>query len=209
MEISGYAASIIPVRDVNEQIEVLLVQRSSQSSLFPGSWVFPGGMLELEDVTLVDEHMDQATSLLKAARYAGARETFEETGLRFEPEQLLHFSSWIPPKEVLQIKKTWFFLAQATPQSITVSQDELDAYCWITPSEALNRARVGTLMLEPPTKVTLSQLAKSPTVQAALASSKKRKPEVYRSYRLNPEDPTAGLSWVVEARKTQSSSFII
>lgn len=54
--------------------QVLLVQRSSTSSVFPSHFVFPGGLVEPED---------QSPAWNGESRYKVAvlRETFEETGI--------------------------------------------------------------------------------------------------------------------------------
>ena len=164
--------------------------------MFPGAWVFPGGMVDSEDFASASRAPSEAQQFtLQTARIAGVRESREETGLDFEPDSLVHFSSWIPPDEVRKIRQTWFFLAQASEQEVVINNSEIGTFRWIRPSEALRESTSGNLRLEPPTRVTLSQLAKSPSVKAAMEKATKRNAEVYRSFRVVPDDPKAGLSW--------------
>lgn len=67
------AATVIVLRD--DPLEVLMLRRHEKSSFMPNAWVFPGGMAETLDAELSDG------TTLGAMRVAGARETFEETGV--------------------------------------------------------------------------------------------------------------------------------
>jgi len=87
------AATVTLVRDADDGIEVLVLQRNFQSGFMPGMYLFPGGALDASDFS--EEAMalcpgiDDATAsgLLKLERgglaywIAAIRESFEEAGL--------------------------------------------------------------------------------------------------------------------------------
>ena len=117
------AASIIVLRD--DPFEVLLLQRHEKSSFVPGAWVFPGGMVEQADADV---------------RATGVRETFEETGLRLDPDALVLTSRWITPEGLPKRFDTYFFLAAVERDaSITIDQREIVDAMWIAPRAALER----------------------------------------------------------------------
>ena len=90
------AATVILVREDSGKLQVFLLRRSGRSGFFPGTYVFPGGMIDSEDLDteLWIEHgdvdPDEASlrlggglSMEEAIAYgvAGIRETFEEAGV--------------------------------------------------------------------------------------------------------------------------------
>ena len=117
------AASIIVLRDA--PIEVLLLRRSAKSSFVPNAWVFPGGIVERRDGSVRD---------------AAARETFEEAGVRVDPESLVATSRWITPAGIPKRFDTWFFLAKvARDAAIAIDGTEIVESMWIAPADALAR----------------------------------------------------------------------
>jgi 8-oxo-dGTP pyrophosphatase MutT (NUDIX family) len=116
------AASVIVLRD--GPLEVLLLRRNDASSFVPGAWVFPGGAIEEGESPAV----------------AAARETFEEAGLRLDPEELVLTSRWITPEGIPKRFDTWFFLARvARGVEVTVDGQEIVECTWLTPQDALAR----------------------------------------------------------------------
>lgn len=115
------AASVIVLRD--DPFEVLLLRRHEKSSFVPNAWVFPGGIAEESDM-----------------RATATRETFEETGLRLDPEALVATSRWITPEGIPKRFDTLFFVA-AVPRDAVVKIDGLEIVesMWIAPAEALAR----------------------------------------------------------------------
>lgn len=92
------ASTVIIARERGSEFEIYILQRSKRSGFFPGSYVFPGGVLDPEDweTNLWANHMDMATENLLSSfgggleeesiiAYAVAviRETFEEAGVFF------------------------------------------------------------------------------------------------------------------------------
>jgi len=115
------AASVIVLRDA--PFEVLLLRRHEKSSFVPNAWVFPGGIAEEADM-----------------RATAVRETFEETGLRLEPDALVWTSRWITPEGIPKRFDTYFFVA-AVPRDavVTIDGQEIVESMWIAPAEALAR----------------------------------------------------------------------
>lgn len=115
------AASVIVVRDA--PFEVLLLRRHEKSSFVPNAWVFPGGIAEESDM-----------------RATAVRETFEETGLRLDPDTLVWTSRWITPEGVPKRFDTYFFVAAVSRDAVvTVDGREIVEAMWIAPADALAR----------------------------------------------------------------------
>jgi 8-oxo-dGTP pyrophosphatase MutT (NUDIX family) len=151
-EISAAATAVI-VRDGEAGIETLLLRRHSQLKVSGGHWVFPGGRIDPEDY---QENSDDE----QAARVAALRETQEESGLVLNPDSLVLLSHWTTPPTMGRRFATWFYLAVVNHDlpEVLVDGEEMDAYCWASPSEFLAQHRRGELALLPPTVVTLDEL---------------------------------------------------
>jgi 8-oxo-dGTP pyrophosphatase MutT (NUDIX family) len=88
-----YAATVMLVRDTDQGMEVLMLERHDAVESFSGAYVFPGGKVDLHDAhedyeTLYSGHTDQdASRILNVPRYGLAywmgaiRECFEEAGI--------------------------------------------------------------------------------------------------------------------------------
>ncbi len=159
------AATATLLRDGPTGLEVLLMRRTATLA-FGGNWVFPGGRVEPSDAEGLD-----ADDQLGAARRAAVRETMEETAVVLDPDALVWFSHWTPPPTTARRFATHFFAASAPHHDveITVDGSEADDWTWIAPAEALVERDRGTLDLRPPTWITLDQLRRFETVEAALA----------------------------------------
>ena len=96
------ASTVIIAREHGSEFQIYLLQRSKGSGFFPGSYVFPGGVLDPEDweTDLWENHMDSEPETLSlrfggglneksAIAYAVAviRETFEEAGVFLAQKQ--------------------------------------------------------------------------------------------------------------------------
>jgi len=90
------AATVILARETSSEFQVFLLRRSGRSGFFPSTYVFPGGMVDSEDLNteLWSEHGDMdpdaiarslggELSMEEAIAYGitAIRETFEEAGL--------------------------------------------------------------------------------------------------------------------------------
>lgn len=157
------AATVVIVRDAPTGPEVLLIERPDRGS-FAGAWVFPGGKLEPADGDAADEPA--------AARRAGARETWEETGLELDADALVPLSCWDPPPGIALRIRTWFFLADDPGGAQTLAPDEVITAEWVRPAEMLARHDRGGITLYPPTWVTLHDLAHQPDAAAMIATAR-------------------------------------
>lgn len=155
------AGTAVLMRPTIEGFAVLLMRRPDRGS-FAGAWVFPGGKVEPSDRREGADESDDA-------RRAAVRETAEEVGLTVSDPVLL--SRWQPPVEAPIRIRTWFFLASAPADEPRVSVDEVVDVAWLSPADALSRHATGEWTLFPPTWVTLHQLSRFSSVDAALASA--------------------------------------
>ena len=160
------AATVIPVRDGDTGLELLLVQRNPASRFMGGAWVFPGGAVnngETEVETAV-------------------REAEEEASLRLDPGKLVPFSRWITPRQVKVRFDTHFFVAP-TPTGAAPACDgeECVDLRWIGPAAALEEGRRDELLLVFPTIKHLELLAEFGSVDELLAHA--------RSRRVQPVEP--------------------
>lgn len=151
-------------------LETLLIRRPDRGS-FAGAWVFPGGIVEDEDLVPGEDE-------LQVASRAAARECDEEVGLR--PAALRPLSCWVPPAEAPKRVRTWFFLAEAPPGPLRPAPQEVMDAQWMAPAIALSRHAAGEIVLFPPTWVTLDALVDMSTVEDASASASV--PELYATH---------------------------
>jgi len=158
------ASTVVLMRagDGARGLEVLLVRRNSSLAFYGGAWVFPGGRIDAGDGPPGDAE--------QVARAAAARELREETDLRVEAVELVHFAQWLTPPGRARRFDTWYFAAFAPGGAVRVDQAEVDAHRWLTPAAALAARDEGQIELPPPTFVTLQQLSRLPHPAAALAS---------------------------------------
>ena len=160
------ACTVIPVRDGDSGLELLLVQRNPDARFMGGAWVFPGGAVN-EGETEVE---------------TAVREAEEESGLRLDPQSLVPFSRWITPRQVKVSFDTWFFVAPAPPDADPrCDGQECVDLRWIGPAAALEAGRRDELMLVFPTIKHLEQLAEFGSVGELL--------EHARSRRVQPVEP--------------------
>lgn len=183
------AATVVLLRDGSTGPEVLLLERPRRAGSFAGAWVFPGGKVDPEDRVSGGTGLD-------AARAAAVREVFEESGLVLSGDSLRHLSNWVPMHGTGRRFQTWFFIApapepgpSAAGPGIVLNAAEHAACAWLNPVEALERHAAGTMLLVPPTWVTLHHLAEAPSVAAALEAVGPE-PEDYLSYILADDGDT-------------------
>ena len=158
------AATVVLLRDSPAGPEVLLLERPTDRGSFAGAWVFPGGRAEPEDALVEGMELDEE----EAARHAGVRETFEETGLEVPYDSLVTSARWTPPPSIERRFLTWFFYAPAPAGDIVLSPGESIDYRWVRPAEALELHAAGQLSLVPPTWMTLNAMTGDASVQEAI-----------------------------------------
>ena len=117
------AATVVPLRDGERGLEVLLLRRSSGGT-FGGIWVFPGGQVDGADAAGLAVESNDAE--VAAARRAAVREAQEEAGLELDLDRLVTLSFWLPPPEAPRRFATWFFLAPAAQQPAVVVDERRD-----------------------------------------------------------------------------------
>ncbi|MEZ5555829.1 NUDIX domain-containing protein [Haliea sp.] len=169
------SATVVPVRDGPQGLEVLLLQRNRALKHMGGEWVFPGGRIDPSDYPVADDH-DQA------ALQAAIRETREEADVQITPEQLHFLSHWTTPEGARRRYSTWFFLAVLDADAeIRVDGGEISAHRWVRPQDAFAEIRdtQSPFRLMPPTYVSLVDLADFRDCATARAALGARPPRRY------------------------------
>jgi 8-oxo-dGTP pyrophosphatase MutT (NUDIX family) len=140
---------------------VLLVRRNPEQRFMGGAWVFPGGAVHGEDA----DHVA-----------AAVRELEEEAGVALpEGHEVLGWSRWITPEEVVVRFDTWFFVTEAPAGTeATVDGGECVEARWLRPADALAAGSRGELMLVFPTIKHLEALAEMASVAEALDKARTR-----------------------------------
>jgi 8-oxo-dGTP pyrophosphatase MutT (NUDIX family) len=180
------AATVVLVRDGGDGLETLLLRRNSKIA-FGGMWVFPGG--RIDDA---DWHGLAPADDLVAARRAAVREAREEAGLAIVEETLVPLSHWSPPAMAPKRFLTWFFLAPATSDTVTIDRGEIHEHVWLRPADALARRNALEIELAPPTWVTLEWLNAHRDAAASIAAAATRHPERFVTRIMgSPEGPVA------------------
>ncbi len=191
------SATVCVVHQAESDFEVLMVRRSSTARFMAGAWVFPGGVVDLDDhsaaalAAIADLDPRDAIGPWLAA---GFREVVEETGLwltdpplvdplgdepvfsvaaresrLFRAAKAAHFANWITPTMVPVRFDAHFFIVEIDRLVTPIPDErEIDAAEFTTPAEALRRAETGEWLVPFPTQRTLHQLIEFPSVAAAL-----------------------------------------
>ena len=149
------AATVVLLRDGDDGIEVLLVQRNKAVQHMGGMWVFPGGKVDEADYPSDRDNYQAAVN-------AAIRETKEEAGLHITAEQLVYLSHWTTPDGAKKRFATWFFLAILDgKQEVQVDGGEIAVHRWLRPDTALAESAdlEHPLRLMPPTFVSLADIA--------------------------------------------------
>lgn len=158
------AAAVVVVRDGPLGCETLLVLRNPQLSFHGGSWVFPGGRIDAEDLKSAAAPDD----MVSAARVAAIREAKEEAAVDIETRDLVLFSRWITPEGLPKRFDAWYFAAATRSDHVQVDGGEILDHRWMRPADALAAHRAGEMDLPPPTWVTLHHFSAANSAAAAL-----------------------------------------
>ena len=176
------ASTVLLLRPSASGPEVLLLKRNSNARSMADVWMFPGGK--------VDED-DHGTSELDRVKTAAVRELEEEANVLLPVEALTHFSHWLTPAGMKRRFATWFFVA-GLPESAAVSVDgeEMVEARWVRPEDAVAEHQAGKLRLPPPTVVSLIDLSRHRSVNAAIATACRRIPPYFfpKVCAENPDD---------------------
>lgn len=150
------AATVVPLRDGPEGVEVLMVHRTLVGA-FADNWVFPGGRIDPGDRG-GGEDGGPGSGAWDVARRAAVREALEEAGLRLDGRALAPLSVWEPPPQAPRRFRTWFLVGVAPAGDVRVDGTEIDEAWWSPPGTVLAAHRRGDIALAPPTWITLWQL---------------------------------------------------
>jgi 8-oxo-dGTP pyrophosphatase MutT (NUDIX family) len=139
------AATLLVLREHNQQLQVLMVKRAASLAFASNAWVFPGGGL---DATDYDAHWQQEAPALskdeRAHRVAALREAFEETGLLLATTAAAaeHFqcqSNWSAQRAKLRAD-TRCFAPWLAAQNLRLALSSLRPFSrWIPPADAPRR----------------------------------------------------------------------
>jgi len=187
------AATVVPLRDGADGLEVLMLRKNSKLA-FGGMWVFPGGRVDPADCL-----PGEALPAAEPARRAAVREAVEEAALLLDVGSLVPFSHWEPPNAAPKRFNTWFFLAPVREAvEVVIDMGEIHDHGWLSPADALARRDVGEYELAPPTWMTLWRLARAAAVDDALAEAA-AVPVEYYTTRMVIEGPLMTAVWAGDA----------
>ncbi len=186
------AATVVPLRDGEAGLEVLMLQRNAGRGAFAGYWVFPGGRVDDDDVD------DVACAV---------REAQEETGLELDGTTFARWSHWTPPITEPKRFGTWFFLAPVpTTAVVVVDEAEIVGHEWLSVAEVLAKRDAGEWNLAPPTFVTLTGLSRFSGVDDAIAFAHSTEPEQFITT-LIKHDGQLVVAWPPDAALTDGGSL--
>ena len=174
------ASTVLLLRPSASGPEVLLLKRNSNARNMADVWMFPGGKVDADD---------QGRSELDRVKTAAVRELEEEADVLLPVAALTYFSHWLTPAGIKRRFATWFFVAKL-PEGASVSVDgqEMVEARWVRPEDAVAEHQAGKLRLPPPTVVSLIDLSQHLSVDAAVATARRRIPP-YFFPRVCADDP--------------------
>jgi 8-oxo-dGTP pyrophosphatase MutT (NUDIX family) len=126
-------------------------------------------------VSLADADSHSRFTRYRADVHAGTqalRAIAEREALRLSFDALVLFAHWVTPPSPVEGRRfdTRFFMTRVPPGQVPAHDDrETTDSVWMTPGDAIERATRREIVLPPPTWVTLRELERHPTVDAALA----------------------------------------
>lgn len=198
------AATVIPLRDSPDGLEVLMLRRNSRGA-FGGMWVFPGGQVDQSDRPggggPTEGGRGTESDELAAARQAAVREAFEEAGVVIEPSVPVVLSFWLPPPEAPRRFATWFFLAPvAAAHDVVIDQVEIHDHRWMRPADVLDARDAHEMELAPPTFTTLWWLSRYTDTTAAMeAAAAQPEPGRFETHVAVSADGVGATLWAGDA----------
>ena len=180
------ASTVVVLRAaVGVPFEVLMVRRNDQVAFMAGAYVFPGGRVDATDwepgaesgvgVGAASRFVDLGPLEERAFRRAAVRELEEEAAVRVAPDDLIPLAHWVTPEIEIRRYDTRFFLAvMPAGQEARHDQQETTALAWLSPEQAIVEYRADRILLPPPTWTTLRQLARHPSLEAAVVWARAR-----------------------------------
>lgn len=120
----------------------------------------------------IDDDMRQQFAFHRRALQKGEisfLEIVKKENLTLALDQCFYYAHWITPEARNVRFDTRFFIARTIPsQEASPDAKETTEGVWLTPAEALQRNREGTVALSPPTLKTLEDLSRFSTIQDLL-----------------------------------------
>ena len=194
------AASVILLRTAARGFEVFLLRRSRSARFMASAYVFPGGVAEPgEDARTAGarelfeeagvllardigsdsdtlELQNQASIRKRILDGAPAAAALKLAGLEWSTDMLVPWSHWITPSvETNRFSARFFVMELPAGQQPQCDATETIDQLWVSPAEAIDRA--GELQLPPPQVRTCWELAEHTTIEAVLASGRRRATE--------------------------------
>ena len=147
------AATVLLLRDIDGELEVLMTQRSHTASFAPGVYVFPGG------------GVDKGETYEQAA----VRECIEELSVTTDIDSLRLQAIWTTDRDMSKRFVVKFYVAPM-PGGQTPVADEQEQFLptWVKPSAALAMHQVKQFPMIFPTIRTLEWLAKFGSTAAVM-----------------------------------------
>ncbi|MDX1468957.1 MAG: NUDIX domain-containing protein [Acidimicrobiia bacterium] len=192
------AATVMVLRPGPDGFELLMVRRPDRGA-FGGLMVFPGGKVEPVDKMPLSRRVVSSTTTDHKTRSAALRELAEETGLlvttrgvvsspdfrgealwravieaghTIPGDDLILVSRWLTPEISRRRFDTRFYLLSVTdPPEVRLDTEELTAYAWITPLEALARNADGEWPMILPTISHLRWLSGRASIEDARSAA--------------------------------------
>jgi 8-oxo-dGTP pyrophosphatase MutT (NUDIX family) len=152
------ALRVAAIRETFEECGVLLARAQGESTLV--------GATRLGEIEA--RHREP---MMKGARSFGAILSAER--LVLASDAMAYFANWITPERRAKRFDTHFFVASAPPDQVALhdGHEAVDSV-WITPGNAIERARAGVYHLRFPTQMNLQKLGRHTAAQAALAAAR-------------------------------------
>lgn len=179
------AATVMLLREKEQNFEVLLLRRNSKLKFAPSFWVFPGGKIEEEDrlVSIND---------VEAAKLAAVREATEEAGVNMLTKDIHYFCHWTtPPMQKRRFGTSFFIgiLPKEQADNIVIDDGEIKDYMWIGLKEALKKNDAKEVAMLPPTYLAIQRFSKCTSEQDILKETQKVQPKVLPTVGVQQMDP--------------------
>jgi 8-oxo-dGTP diphosphatase len=112
----------------------LICKRSASEKLFPNKWCLPGGKIQQSE--FINTKKDTSDHWLNIFEKTLMREIREETGLEVEPIGYISSLAMLRPNGFSTIILA--LLARYKSGEVTLANDELSDYAWVSLEEAKN-----------------------------------------------------------------------
>lgn len=175
------AATVVLLRDGTDGLEVWLQQRATTLAFAAGMHAFPGGRVDDDEDTSAIRHDvseeqlawgDKEAVTVRAHLAAAVRETWEECGVRLDPQTLVPWARWVtPPGESRRFDARFYVARTPADQEPRPLTGEVAAGGWFVVRAAVEAFAAGGLPMWPPTISTLASLMTFDDVTTVLAAA--------------------------------------